>query len=67
VPGRCETRHRTEPAELTTIGVIHSADAPDRRAVLQVVGKRVDISMENQWDSRTPGEAADETTVDAAL
>jgi G3E family GTPase len=35
-------------------GVIHSADAPDRRAVLQVVGKRVNISMENEWGSRTP-------------
>ena len=35
-------------------GVIHSADVPGRRAVLQVVGKRVDISMENQWGSRTP-------------
>ena len=35
-------------------GVIHSADAPDRRAVLQVVGKRVDLSLENEWGERTP-------------
>ena len=36
-------------------GVIHSADEPNRRAVLQVVGKRVDISIENEWGVREPG------------
>jgi len=36
-------------------GVIHSADAPDRRAVLQVVGKRADISLEDEWGERPPG------------
>ena len=35
-------------------GVIHSADEPARRAVLQVVGKRVDISIENEWGDRAP-------------
>ena len=35
-------------------GVVHSADAPHRRAVLQVVGKRVDISLEDAWGDRTP-------------
>lgn len=35
-------------------GVIHSADAPDRRAVLQVVGRRVDISLEDGWRDRPP-------------
>jgi G3E family GTPase len=35
-------------------GVIHSADEPSRRAVLQVVGKRVDISLENGWGQRAP-------------
>lgn len=33
-------------------GVVHSADAPDRRAVLQVVGKRVDITLDNGWGQR---------------
>jgi G3E family GTPase len=33
-------------------GVIHSADEPNRRAVLQVVGKRADISLENEWAGR---------------
>ena len=35
-------------------GVIHSADAPDRRAVLQVVGKRVDIALADAWGERPP-------------
>jgi G3E family GTPase len=35
-------------------GVIHSADAPDRRAVLQVVGKRVDITLAEEWGERPP-------------
>jgi G3E family GTPase len=32
-------------------GVIRSAEEPDRRAVLQVVGKRIDISLANDWGS----------------
>ena len=35
-------------------GVIRSADAPDRRVVLQVVGKRVDLALENDWGNRAP-------------
>ena len=35
-------------------GVIHSTDTPERRAVLQVVGKRVDISMQEEWGRRVP-------------
>ena len=35
-------------------GVIHSVDAPARRAVLQVVGKRVDLTLEHEWGDRTP-------------
>jgi G3E family GTPase len=30
-------------------GVVHSVESPRRRAVLQVVGKRVDISLESEW------------------
>jgi G3E family GTPase len=37
-----------------TKGVIYTADAPERRMVLQVVGKRVDISMEDAWGERPP-------------
>ena len=35
-------------------GVVHSAESPERRAVLQVVGKRVDISLETKWGKRAP-------------
>ena len=35
-------------------GVIYTADEPQRRAVLQVVGKRVDISLEGAWNGRPP-------------
>ena len=35
-------------------GVIHAAEAPERRAVLQVVGKRVDISLAEEWGERSP-------------
>ena len=33
-------------------GVVYSSDVPDRRAVLQVVGKRVDISLQEEWGER---------------
>jgi G3E family GTPase len=35
-------------------GVIYTADAPNRRAVLQVVGRRVDISLAGEWGGQTP-------------
>lgn len=35
-------------------GVAHSIDEPKRRAVLQVVGKRVDITLDNEWGDRPP-------------
>lgn len=35
-------------------GVIYATDAPERRAVLQVVGRRVDISLESAWGDRPP-------------
>ncbi len=35
-------------------GVIYTADAPERRAVLQVVGRRVDITLDGGWDGRPP-------------
>ncbi len=36
-------------------GVVYNADAPQRRAVLQVVGRRVDISLQEEWGERVPG------------
>jgi len=35
-------------------GVVYSTDAPKRRAVLQVVGRRVDISLQDAWGQRAP-------------
>jgi G3E family GTPase len=35
-------------------GVIYSTDEPQRRAVLQVVGRRVDISLQDEWGGRAP-------------
>lgn len=35
-------------------GVVYTTERPDTRAVLQVVGRRMDISFEDSWGSRTP-------------
>jgi G3E family GTPase len=35
-------------------GVVYTRDAPKRRAVLQVVGRRVDISFQAEWGERAP-------------
>ena len=35
-------------------GIVHSAEAPGRRAILQVVGKRADLSVADEWGARPP-------------
>lgn len=35
-------------------GVIRSAEVPRRRTVLQVVGKRVDLALDDEWGDRLP-------------
>jgi len=35
-------------------GFIYTSDAPRRRAVLQLVGRRVDISLQDEWGQRAP-------------
>jgi G3E family GTPase len=35
-------------------GFVYLADAPTRRAILQVVGRRVDISLDEEWRERAP-------------
>jgi G3E family GTPase len=35
-------------------GVIYTTDVPQQRAVLQVVGRRVDVSVQDRWGQRTP-------------
>ncbi len=35
-------------------GVVQTAEEPDRRVILQVVGKRVDLEVEHEWNGRAP-------------
>jgi G3E family GTPase len=35
-------------------GVVYAADAPARRAVLQMVGRRVDVALRDGWGKRPP-------------
>jgi G3E family GTPase len=35
-------------------GIVHAAEAPDRRGVLQVVGRRSDVSFDGNWGAETP-------------
>ena len=35
-------------------GVVHTAEEPWRRVILQVVGKRVDIAVGDEWNGREP-------------
>jgi G3E family GTPase len=35
-------------------GVVHAAEEPGRRVILQVVGKRVDIAVGDEWNGREP-------------
>ncbi|MFD1987412.1 CobW family GTP-binding protein [Mesorhizobium newzealandense] len=49
-----ETARKLPAAIYRAKGVIHSSDEPTRRAVLQVVGKRVDLCLEDDWGGRTP-------------
>lgn len=37
-----------------TKGVVYATDAPERRAVLQMVGRRVEVALESAWGERTP-------------
>jgi G3E family GTPase len=49
-----ETMRKLPGSVYRAKGVIYTTDAPHRRAVLQVVGRRVDISIQDQWGQRTP-------------
>jgi G3E family GTPase len=35
-------------------GIVYTTDAPERRAILQVVGRRVDISIQGDWGDLAP-------------
>jgi G3E family GTPase len=49
-----ETMRRLPGTIYRAKGVLYTAEAPHRRAVLQVVGRRVDISLADAWGDRTP-------------
>ncbi|MGH3506427.1 MAG: CobW family GTP-binding protein [Nocardioidaceae bacterium] len=49
-----ETAARLPASIYRAKGVVHTAEVPERRTVLQVVGKRVDISLADGWGARTP-------------
>jgi len=36
-------------------GIVYTSDAPERRAVLQVVGRRADITLLDEWNGSQPG------------
>jgi G3E family GTPase len=36
-------------------GIVYTSDTPEQPAVLQVVGRRVDISIQNEWGKRMQG------------
>ncbi len=49
-----ETMRKLPGSVYRAKGVVYSTDAPERRAVLQVVGRRVDISLQEDWGERAP-------------
>jgi G3E family GTPase len=49
-----ETMRKLPGSVYRAKGVVYTTDAPQRRAVLQVVGRRVDISIQEEWGERAP-------------
>lgn len=49
-----DTMRRLPGNVYRTKGVIYTIDAPQRRAVLQVVGRRVEISLQDGWGDHVP-------------
>jgi G3E family GTPase len=49
-----ETMRKLPGSVYRAKGVVYNTDAPHRRAVLQVVGRRVDISFQEDWGERAP-------------
>ena len=49
-----ETARKLPASVYRCKGVVHSAEEPGRRVILQVVGKRVDIAVGDAWHGREP-------------
>ena len=35
-------------------GVVYAAENPERRAILQIVGRRTDVALDDEWGERSP-------------
>jgi len=35
-------------------GIVYAIEAPERRAIVQVVGRRSDVALEDAWDGQKP-------------
>jgi G3E family GTPase len=49
-----DTARRLPASVYRCKGVVHAAEEPGRRVILQVVGKRVDIAVGDEWEGREP-------------
>jgi G3E family GTPase len=49
-----EVASRLPAAIYRAKGLVYAAEAPERRAILQVVGRRVDIALDEAWGARPP-------------
>lgn len=49
-----ETARRLPAGVYRCKGVVHTVEEPGRRVILQVVGKRVDIAVGDEWNGREP-------------
>ena len=47
-------RNRATPHNACIADFVYTTDAPLRQAVLQVVGRRVDVSLQGEWGERSP-------------
>jgi G3E family GTPase len=47
-------KHKLPDTVYRCKGVIYTADAPDRLAVLQVAGRRAEVSLVDEWNARKP-------------
>ena len=48
-------RHRLPGSIYRCKGILYCTEYPDRRVVLQVVGRRMDVQIEGDWGARQPG------------
>src|SRR5262245_16387388 len=49
-----ETARKLPASVYRCKGVVHAAEEPGRRVILQVVGKRLDIAVGDEWNGRKP-------------